>query len=301
MDNENPKGDPAMKPYDIRSYTDGYEIYEALESSTESWFKIAPERGGIVISYGTGGEELLYLDKATFYDEKANIRGGIPVLFPISGQLTEGAYTWKGQAYKMSNHGVARTSPWTVESTDTTDGASITLTLSSNEDTKGSFPFDFLLRFTYRLKEGVLTIDQEYHNLSGEEMPMYPGFHPYFAADRKAIAYETDATRYFDYNDHQEKPYEGRVIDLDQLPESVVFLDAKQREITFSPREQTVIHLTYGDEFRYVVLWSVAGKEFICVEPWMAKTDELNRGDELTLVPAGGILKTTLAIGRKQA
>lgn len=289
-----------MSVYEIRTYTDTYPIYELIETNTRSWFKIAPERGGIVISYGTNGEELLYLDKATFDDPNANIRGGIPVLFPISGQLTDGAYEWNGKRYTMKNHGVARTHPWQIEQTSTQDGAAITLTLKSSESTRDSYPFDFELKFTYRLKNGKLTIEQEYRNESDEAMPMYPGFHPYFAATRKAIAYETDASRYYDYNDGTEKPYEGKAIDLDRLPESVVFLNPQKREITFSPTEDRRIRMTYGDDFKYVVLWSVAGKDFVCVEPWMAKTDELNRKQELVLVPPRGTHKTFLTIERNQ-
>ncbi|MDO3679603.1 aldose epimerase [Paenibacillus ehimensis] len=287
-----------MKPYEIRTYQDSYEIYELIEHSTRSWFKIAPERGGIVISFGANGQELLYLDKATFDDPNANIRGGIPVLFPISGQLADGSYEWNGQRYRMKNHGVARVRPWRVESTDTTDGAAITLTLASDAETRESYPFDFELRFTYRLKGGQLTIEQEYRNGSAEPMPMYPGFHPYFVADRKALAYETDATKYFDYNDGMEKSYDGRVIDLDKLPESVVFLNAQRRDITFSPAERLIVRMTYGEPFKYVVLWSVSGKGFVCVEPWMAKTDELNRKQELVEVPPGGVHQTFLTISR---
>ncbi len=287
-----------MKPYEIRTYQDSYEIYELIEHATRSWFKIAPERGGIVISFGVNGQELLYLDKATFDDPSANIRGGIPVLFPISGQLAEGAYEWNGQRYRMKNHGVARVSPWRVESTDTGNGAAITLTLASDAETRESYPFDFELRFTYRLKDGQLTIEQEYRNGSGEPMPMYPGFHPYFVADRKALAYETDATKYFDYNDGLEKSYDGGVIDLDKLPESVVLLNAQRRDITFSPAESLIVRMTYGEPFKYVVLWSVSGKSFVCVEPWMAKTDELNRKQELVEVPPGGVHRTFLTISR---
>ncbi|CAG7628050.1 aldose epimerase [Paenibacillus allorhizosphaerae] len=286
-----------MSNYSIQTFTDRYDIYEATEQSTNSWFRLCPERGGIVISYGNKGTELLYLDKETFYDPDANIRGGIPVLFPISGQLSGGTYEWQGKSYAMKNHGVARNASWKVVETDTSDGAAITLGLSSDESTIASFPFAFELRFTYRLKEGRLTVEQQYWNRSdAEAMPMYPGFHPYFAAEHTDVAYKTDASSYYDYNDGEVKPYDGGPLEMSAKVESVVFLDASRSEIAFSPATGYSIRMTYGKDFRYVVLWGVKGKPFLCVEPWMARTDELNRKEELVYVQPGGVMKTFLTI-----
>ncbi|MNH41545.1 hypothetical protein D3C79_1030640 [compost metagenome] len=58
-------------------------------------------------------------------------------------------------------------------------------------------------------------------------MPFYAGFDPYFAIDSgKKMDYDTDATRYLDYNDNVEKAYEG-TIDLEGVVESVCLLDAQ--------------------------------------------------------------------------
>lgn len=283
--------------YEVRNYKEGtFTIYELAEKATRSWVKVAPERGGIVIGFGTEGEELLYLDEETFHNREANVRGGNPVLFPISGQLNGGAYEWNGRSYPMKNHGLARIYPWQVASTGTEGCASIELRLTSTEEMLASYPFRFELRFTYVLKDGALRICQEYHNLSDEPMPMYPGFHPYFRAKNKNIAYETDAKTLLDYNDMLEKPYNGRV-DLSALPESVAFTDAKTPRIAFAlPEFGRRIVMEYSEIFRYVVLWSVAGKDFVCVEPWMAKTGEMHRGEELVRVGPGSSLKAELLI-----
>ncbi|MEK8128405.1 aldose epimerase [Paenibacillus filicis] len=284
-----------MSSYEIRSYEDTYQVYELKELATDSWFRIVPERGGIVSSYGTAGEERLYLERDTLLDPVANIRGGIPVLFPVSGFVTNGEYEWKGQRYAIKNHGVARNHAWTVERTGDDHGVYIVLYLRANEQTLAAFPFDFELRFTYRLLDGTLTIEQEYVNHSDEAMPMYPGFHPYFLADRKEAHYRTDATVLFDFNDHLVKLYEGSV-DLDKLPESVVFQNAKEPsiEVDFTGRQQ--VSLTYSGSFRYVVLWSIKDRPFICVEPWMAMPDEINRKQELTFVPPGQVIQAEMSI-----
>ncbi|GAB2673498.1 aldose epimerase [Paenibacillus thermoaerophilus] len=286
-----------MTDYRIDTYTDRYVIYELTEASTSSSVRICPERGGIAIGCRLRGEELFYLDRGTFLDPQANIRGGNPVLFPISGQLRNGEYEWEGRTYRMRNHGVARVKPWRVTGRSTDGEAALELTLDSDAETLESYPFAFTLRFTYALKDGKLTIRQQYVNRSDRPMPMYPGFHPYFATEDKAIVYETDATRYLDYNDMTEKPVNG-AIDLNGLVESVALLDPKTPEIAFPLSSGSRVRMTYSEHFNYVVLWSVQGKPFICVEPWMAMTGELNRGPELVMVAPNSALSAELAIER---
>ncbi len=53
--------------YQIKQYLDGqYQVYELIDSQSKAWVKAAPERGGIIIGYGTEGTELLYLNNETF-------------------------------------------------------------------------------------------------------------------------------------------------------------------------------------------------------------------------------------------
>ncbi|MBD3919207.1 aldose epimerase [Paenibacillus sp. PR3] len=282
--------------YAIHNSVDGFPLIELTDATTQSRVVVCPERGAIVIHCELNGQELLYLDRETFLNPQANIRGGIPVLFPICGQLVNGEYEWKGSTYKMKNHGVARVKPWQVETTGTDDGAYVTLTLHSDEETLTSFPFAFELRFTYRLKDGRLTIEQHYANHSEEEMPMVAGFHPYFATDSKKLAYRSDATKLLDYNDNIEKPFSG-TYDLNGMVESSALLDAKQTEIAFPLKNGGgSVHLSYSDEFRYVVLWSVEGKPFVCVEPWTALNEALNNKKGLLLVEPGQAIDLQMTI-----
>jgi len=282
--------------YDISHDTDRYAIIELLDRDTDSSVRICPERGGIVIGAKLHGKELLYLDKETFYDPEANIRGGIPILFPICGQLRQGEYEWGGRIYKMRNHGVARNHPWTVTDEQAAEnGAAVTIVLQSSPETRLSYPFDFELRFTYRLLDGVLSIEQAYRNLSDESMPMTAGFHPYFATDNKNLSYDTDAKRYKDYNDGSMRAYEGS-IDLGRMKESAAFLDAVRPEIGFPLTADTAVRLTYSEPFRYVVLWSLEGKPFVCVEPWTALNEALNDKKDLLNVQPGETLELAMSI-----
>lgn len=283
--------------YEVRSYTDVYTMYELTEHSTSSRILVCPERGGIVIGCQLHGLELFYLEKETFEHPTANIRGGNPILFPICGQLENTAYEWNGKTYPMANHGFARTSAWEVVGTSDDGEASITIRLRSNEETMQSYPFAFELLFTYILQDGELHTRQQYRNLSeSATMPFYAGFHPYFAFDsNKRMVYETDATRYLDYNDYVEKDFNG-VVDLDELVESVCFLDAQKSEISFPVLKGAHVTLRYNDMFKYVVLWSIKDRPFVCVEPWMAMPGELNRQEELVMLEAGKQLDANLTI-----
>lgn len=285
----------AEADYRVTSFTDTYLMHELTESSTNSRILLCPERGGIMIGCRLHGKELFYLDRETFLNPEANIRGGNPILFPICGQLEGGQYEWEGVVYKMKNHGVARILPWETAEQGSEGSAWITLVLRSNEQTLASFPFEFELRFTYRLKNGVLSIEQQYINHSKQPMPMIAGFHPYFATDQKNLAYETDATRMLDYNDNLEKPFEGSV-NLGGLVESIALLNARKRQIGFRLDGNCRVKLSYSEHFRYVVLWSVEGKPFVCVEPWTALNAALNRKEELIKVAPGDTLQADFHI-----
>jgi galactose mutarotase-like enzyme len=86
-------------------------------------------------------------------------------------------------------------------------------------------------------------------------------------------------------------------LDLTDKKESLVLLDARNKEISFElPEIKKKIHMTYGEEFKYVYLWTEKDQEFICVEPWMAMTNELIRKKELVFVKPNETLKTELTI-----
>lgn len=287
--------------FQIKQYNDEqYQVYELTDPSGQSWLKVIPERGGIMTGFGAQGEELFFLNKETLYDESANVRGGNPILFPISGQLENGEYEWEGITYKMKNHGVARNRPWEVIETNASDQeASITIRFQSNQETKIEYPFDFELLFTYRLTENQVVIDQEYRNQSDSAMPIYAGFHPYFKTSEKNLHYKSDATKYYDMNDGEIREFTGS-LDLSDKKEALFLLDANKREIAFTlPELRKTIVMNYGEEFKYVVIWTEKGGDFICVEPWMARTFALNRKEELTFIQPGTSLKTFMSINIK--
>lgn len=288
-----------MSEYTIRTFNDFYEMIEMKHAATGSAVTLCPERGGIVTGCTLENRELLYLDEATFRDPAANIRGGIPVLFPICGPLIDGRYEWEGREYEMKQHGIARLLPWEVAGTNTDGEASVTLRLQSSPATMEIYPFAFEIEFTYVLKNAALHIRQTYKNTGDGRMPFYAGFHPYFKTEAGPVRYRSDATRLMDMNDLTEKPDTG-IFDAGQLREAVVLLDSRSGAVSFQPTGPYSVVMEYSPAFRYLVLWSVAGKPFVCVEPWMARPHEMHRKRELKYVDPNGRLQAELTIRCKE-
>jgi len=60
----------------------------------------------------------------------------------------------------------------------TEDGASVTVSLKSDETTRAGYPFDFELNFVYTLRGNTLELRYRHTNLSGGRCPLPPGFIP---------------------------------------------------------------------------------------------------------------------------
>lgn len=269
--------------FNIKEYVDKFKIYELRDEKADSWIKICPERGGIITSFGVNGSEVLYLNKETFYDISKNIRGGNPILFPLCGQLPDCKYTLNDKEYIMKNHGIARTASWKVVSKNNDENASIKLSFKSNKETLKSYPFEFELQFEYVLKGNKLTINQQYINNSNRIMPMSAGFHPYFyVKDKKGVRFNIDTDEYFNNLDLETKQCSEDSICLNDLKEFNLICYNRKDNMSFYLKDlNRKIIFDYSNEFRYIVIWSTPGNDFVCVEPWTSKVGVLQSKEGL--------------------
>lgn len=252
---------------------------------------ILPEKGATVISLTRDGREYLYRDQANL-DSHERPRCGIPFLFPIFGRLKDSRYSWKGQDYSMEIHGFGHTSPWTV--TEQRDNA-LTLVLEDTPDTRRQYPFAFRVQLRFTVEDGTLSVHQTYENRGEEHMPYNYGFHPYFLAENLADArVETSAQTQVDFLAGKALPFGHGSVGI-AIPQG-----APEAGAAFMGVEgPTILHLkdhsvtlTHGGDFPKLVLWTQAGKPFLCVEPINGDADGLNTGSFFTLAP--GQIKTTL-------
>ncbi len=275
------------KRFRVYSLQQQYKTYVLSDSSAQSQLEVIPERGGIATSWRVQGEELFYLDAERLTHPDLTVRGGIPILFPICGNLPDNTYTYKDQQYTLKQHGFARELPWEVTSV-TEDLASITLTLNSNEQTRTVYPFDFQLAFTYQLLGNSLNIRQRCTNYSSDPMPFSIGLHPYFAvADKSQLKFEIPATQFQDQRTKTTYPFAGD-FDFSQDEIDAMFRQLSKSEATATDSTRSLqLQLSWDDTYSTVVFWTVKGKDFYCLEPWTAARNALNTGEDLIHLEPG--------------
>ena len=258
------------------------------DTDSGSRVTLAPSRGGMATRFFAHDREAFYLDEATFLDLGKNVRGGNPVLFPQPGKLEGDTYALDdGNAYTMKQHGFARNASWEVRGTGTEGAASATLTLRSSPETRLQYAFEFHAEYTYSLRGTVLEITQRFTNDGPKTMPFGAGFHPYFAiaqADKATATIETGATRAFD----NVSKTEGRLgpIALGAGEVDLHFVD--HGPVPCSLRwEHGEIEVRGSSEFSRWVVWTLPGKDFVCVEPWTCPGNALNTKQTLLFLPPG--------------
>jgi galactose mutarotase-like enzyme len=283
--------------YSIDRRRQQYDTYVLLDRATPSKLEVVPDRGGIITSWQVQGRELLYMDTARFADPNLSVRGGIPILFPICGNLPDNTYTDQGQSYSLKQHGFARDLPWDVVAQQTESELSLTIALTSNEQTRAVYPFEFQLAFTYRLEGQSLVIDQQFTNRSTVEMPFSIGFHPYFLVPEKSqLRFEIPATEAIDQKTQQRQPF-FNTFDFAQPEIDWAFLQLNQSVASVADLQRhTRITLSSDPEFSLLVFWTLQGKDFYCLEPWSAARNALNTGERLIRLAPGATLSTTVRL-----
>lgn len=272
------------------------EVYE-FSDGQGTLARFVPARGGMLTEFFVGENPMFYLDRDTLHDPTKNVRGGNPVLFPICGPLENGAYMLPdGRQYRMNQHGLARDKPWEVAATECyQDSALITLALTDDDETRQVYPFKFRLVFTYIIERGKITIEQTYGNGSRESMPFYAGFHPYFhASGVKARSLQIPAPAYIDVKSGMVYENTG-VLDINSKEETnLVFAGLGGQEAWFTREDGFRISVKYDQDFRYIVLWALKDRDFLCLEPWMGTNYDLNSGKAVEL-GAGEEIRTRVS------
>jgi galactose mutarotase-like enzyme len=249
---------------------------------------IEPARGGIVTRFDVGDRRVLFLDVQTLRDPTKNVRGGVPVLFPSPGKLAGDAWSYAGRHGAMKQHGFARNLPWQVARS----GASAaTLTLVANDETRAQFPWDFLVEQTFTIHGTALRLEQRVTNRADSAMPFGFGFHPYFHvpdAAKRDTSIATRATKAFDNVTKQTiaLPAAPSAIDLTQQEVDLHLLDhGSTASELVSP--QGKVQLLGSPEYTHWVVWTLAGRDFVCLEPWTCPGNALNTGERLLVLAPG--------------
>jgi galactose mutarotase-like enzyme len=259
---------------------------EALELSltdpqTGAIATIEPARGGIVTRFDIADRRVLFMDTQTLRDPTKNIRGGVPVLFPSPGKLVDDAWSYAGRHGSMKQHGFARNLPWQVAQVS---ASAATLTLVAGDETRAQFPWEFSIEQTFAVRGTTLRLDQRVTNRADSAMPFGFGFHPYFFvpdAAKRATAIATRATQAFD--NVTKRTVELAAIDLTRPEVDLHLLDhGSTTSELVSPGGR--VQLRGSPEYTHWVVWTLAGRDFVCLEPWTCAGNALNTGDRLLVL-----------------
>jgi galactose mutarotase-like enzyme len=244
---------------------------------------VVPGRGALITRWEAGGLQRLYLDEATLADPTKNVRGGVPLLFPSPGKLEDGRFVHARKSGAMKQHGFARDLPWTVAARN---AHTATLTLRSTDATRAQFPWDFFLSLQITLTALRVRLDVNVENPGPDAMPFGFGIHPYFfVPDKTVAAITTAATRAFDNVAKKTVPFTG--FHLAEGETDLHLLDHGSTTSKLTTGEGEHVTVRTSKQFGRWVVWTLPGKEFVCLEPWTAPGNALNTGEGLITLAAG--------------
>ena len=252
-----------------------YPHWEYENTEFDSLIRIVPERGGLVTEWRSEGKDLLYFDLERFLDKDKSIRGGIPILFPICGDLSED-YSIAGKKYSLKQHGFARDLPWSISLIK--DKSGIRLKLIETDYSRSQFPFFFTLIMDVQLKEKSLQISVKIYNQSKDSMPFSFGLHPYFqVSNLQKIKIDglpekcIDQTNMKVTNASDQIRILAKGVDFLSYPSSSVKL--------FDSLSRNVIELIYQEPMDTSVIWTDPPRQMVCLEPWTSPRNSLVTGD----------------------
>jgi galactose mutarotase-like enzyme len=250
---------------------------------------VVPERGGLLTGWQSGGRELLYFDAERFADPAKSVRGGIPVLFPICGNLPGDALVLPQGTFPMAQHGFARDLPWNLEAL--ADGQGLRLTLEDSPTSQAAYPFAFGLVLEYRLEPGALAISATVQHHAGspsrpDPMPFALGLHPYFAVSALEAAVVQGLPEHC--VNHLTMEPAATPEQLQQLAGGIDLLAGPAAGVRLLDQATGQgVELQTTAPLDLAVVWTDPPRPMVCLEPWTAPRGALASGDRCLRLEPG--------------
>lgn len=216
-----------------------------------------------------------------------------PILFPFVGKVNGGVYRIGETEYEMkTQHGFARDMEF--ECVEETAG-SVTHRLTATEETKKKYPYEFELLVTHALDEAnprLVRVSWEVKN-NGETAMLYSiGGHPAFTVpvstkeerDAYFLAFPgMDELTFIGVNPANglalaEQPKElklenGYVQFCDDIYDTLIFDYQNIEKVQICRPDKTPYVTMDCSEFPFLGIWAKETGNFICLEPWVGRTD----------------------------
>ena len=238
---------------------------------------INPKGAELTSLKSSDGNEYIWEGDPAFWGKHS------PVLFPIVGTLKNNSYLYEGIIYALSRHGFARDAIFTViEKTE----SSAVFSLSSNNDSRTVYPFDFELQLSYTLSDKTLQLQYTVINKGSIKMPFSIGAHPAFALpgnfESYSLAFEKEEPLVSTQleNDLLSAKTDTLTAPKGLLPlsyslfenDALIFTSLRSREITIVKAGRDILKVSFND-FPHLGIWTKKDAPFICIEPWQGYSD----------------------------
>jgi len=258
-----------------------------------NFIKFCPERGGLITNWVSDDKEILYFDEKRFIDKKKSIRGGIPILFPICGNLDIPKSLFGKNYMQLMQHGFARDLQWEFCLNEQRNA--LLLTLQDSEKTKKYYPYNFELKIGITLKINCLNFEINIQNNTNTEMPVNFGLHPYFnISDFRNLDFID-----FPINcqDQQNNFLRNTFEELKNINNGIDLLMYTSGKISFRDNffKREVI-LKNPSPFDLGVIWSDPPRKMLCLEPWTSPRNSLVDGSRKIMIPPNSFQKLFASI-----
>jgi len=266
---------------------------QLLSCTTSDNITIENERLKVIISKNgaelqsivdkKSGSEILWIGDSAYWKARS------PVMFPVNVRFKDNRFTYKGKNFEMPKMGLAVLNNFSVLPENNSNAA--VLRLSSNEDTKKRYPFDFNLTITYKLDGNKLINGFEVENTGADTMYFALGGHPGFncpldnAQSRANYQYvfpeKLDIKRTLISNSLVQDtclPFlqneSSLQLDDERIPDGGMFLiNPEFRKIGVGETGKPPFVTLDLEDFPNVNMWSPPGMPFACIEPMVSHHD----------------------------
>lgn len=244
-------------------------------------------RGAQLRSLKKDGCELLWQGDSRFWTETA------PVLFPICGGLKDDRYFLDGKEYTLEKHGFACGLDFEGEKLSESCARFV---LVSNEKTLKKYPYNFVFTVTFTLSDSVLETEYSVENKNDREMYFSVGAHEGYACKEGIEACEVIFNRTESFETclldggilsrlKQKILPDGKVLPLKESyfeTDALIFENVNSDEVTLFNRESGR-RITVGfDGFENLLIWTIPGAEYVCIEPWSGFPDYSDTDGDFT-------------------
>lgn len=255
-------------------------------------------QGAEIMAWTVGGRPLLWEARPEVWAETA------PLLFPVVGWTRNGEVRVERKSYPLALHGFARHRAFALDAHE--DDRAV-FVLSSDDQTRALYPFDFRFAIAYCVGDGSLSSEITVTNTGARPMPyacgLHPGFRWPFASGGPddyrlcfAKAENPEVPRIAPggliARQTRHLPLEGSVLPLAAAlfdNDALCFLDAASRSVRFEAADGASIAIE-SEDFPHFGVWCRPGNGYLCIEQWTGFSDPEDFAGDLFAKPSMRVL-----------